>query len=45
MKRLKLVPVGIDYEMTGLRRRLSYRVGPAVRLTTSSIRPLEPSRC
>ncbi len=33
MKRLKLVPVGIDYEqMTDLRRRLSYRVGPAVRL-------------
>lgn len=33
MKRLKLVPVGIDYEqMTDFRRRLSYRVGPAVRV-------------
>lgn len=33
MKRLKLVPVGIDYEqMTDFRRRLSYRVGPAVSL-------------
>ncbi len=31
MKRLKLVPIGIDYEqMTDFRRRLSYRVGAPV---------------
>ena len=48
MKRLKLVPVGIDYEqMTDLRRRLSYRVGPAVRFddlidpSTGAIPPVD----